>query len=380
MDPDNDHFIREGHGNDGNEGNEGNEGDEGSSVEAEDVEDPEDPPVGSCGEFLQNKDFGGSNLPGSNVYTGSKETCLDLCESTPNCNVMIRIGSGKCFLKTVSEDLEPVAKSGAVAYRICSGGTGPTVDLEDPEEEDPVEEDPEEEQHEEEQPEDPAGSCGEFLQNKDFGGSNLPGSNVYTGSKETCLDLCESTPNCNVMIRIGSGKCFLKTVSEDLEPVAKSGAVAYRICSGGTGPTVDLEDPEEEDPVEEQPEDPAGSCGEFLQNKDFGGSNLPGSNVYTGSKEACLDLCESTPNCNALIRIGSGKCYLKTISDTLEPVAKTGAVAYRICSGGMVSQPPPPPTPPSSGSTYENALKAYFTNDQCPASTFFVIHHVHMHV
>ena len=96
--------------------------------------------------------------------------------------------------------------------------------------------------------------------------------------------------------------------------------------------------------------------------------HLAGSGAATANNEACLALCQSKAGCNAMIRV-NGKCYLKTISDTLESDYKAGAVAYRLCTGGSGNVIPAPAAGNDNGvASYEETLREYFTNglNSCP--------------
>lgn len=103
------------------------------------------------------------------------------------------------------------------------------------------------------------------------------------------------------------------------------------------------------------------NCDKFIPNADVAGTDMPGSGVGTASNKACLDLCKTTPNCNTVVRLGSGQCFMKSLDEDAAPFARNGVTSYIICSA---LNPPPVVLPPSAA---EKELQQYFsTGAQCP--------------
>ena len=42
----------------------------------------------------------------------------------------------------------------------------------------------------------------------------------------------------------------------------------------------------------------------------------------------------NTPNCNAITRLGDGRCFPKKLPEIFPIMDSSGSVTYRICPGG----------------------------------------------
>ena len=82
-------------------------------------------------------------------------------------------------------------------------------------------------------------------------------------------------------------------------------------------------------------------CGEFLNNMDLFGGDIPGTAVSSTSNQDCLDICLNTPTCNAITRLGEGLCFPKNLPEVFSIMNRAGSATYRICPCLLYTSPSP---------------------------------------
>lgn len=90
------------------------------------------------------------------------------------------------------------------------------------------------------------------------------------------------------------------------------------------------------------------------------------------TREECEALCESTPECNAVVYNrglkdirGRPMCYPKTISDSTPILPSTNESADYL---NLCPRPPPPPSPPSHPPPAPPPPKASGATCECPGT------------
>lgn len=297
-----------GHPNDGNEGNEGNEGQNGINdvkkcrwVEDEETAETASSDASSdaqCGNILSNADVPGANLPGSGAKTDNMQACIDLCKYTNTCNAVVRVPNGKCYMKSVGQNVQVKVKNQFESHISC--GESPASPAA-----------PETAQ---------SAACDTVLVNTNVPGKNLPGSGAKMSTMQGCIDLCTNTATCTAVTRIPNGKCYMKAVDKDVAVEAKVGLTSHIACAGATTP------------ASPPPETEGTQCGKFMANWDLPGANLSGSGKKVSSNEECVNLCSTTAHCNSVVRTSGGKCYMKNVDENVALVAKSGLTSYISCA------------------------------------------------
>lgn len=95
------------------------------------------------------------------------------------------------------------------------------------------------------------------------------------------------------------------------------------------------------------------SCGEFLEDQDVEGGDLPNSLRDAATEELCMSLCLEVTNCNAITWLPSasgGDCYLKNIASDADLIARPGATTFRLCPDDTKTLAPTSGTGQLSGS------------------------------
>lgn len=165
--------------------------------------------------------------------------------------------------------------------------------------------------------------CGVWLDSSDFNGHDITGASNHVADRDACKALCEGTAGCNAVAFYQANLfCSVKNFPEGETVQATSSSVGDAMLFCATTENT-LEAPKHADIPD---------CGVWHEESGLAGDVIPGASMHVDDRDACKELCFSTPGCNA-VTFNQEKqwCWIQNIQDAADVGDTLAGDTLHIC-------------------------------------------------